>query len=393
MNVKTLESLEVVLNSVEIPSIGPDVNFWMIRSKGGYFYKEYITKQFIALGWNYIDKSTSFQSDNLSVLKDGIKERYGDKVPQTSINKCRKFIEDVKEGDYLIIPNARSTEITIGIVGEYYEEETLDYLTEVITIKKIDNNEFENGSVECPYKKRRNIKVLISVSGQRIGYKLSKAISSYHGLSCLNDYAKDILNCVYNCYEFNDNLIYAINIAKKGHLKLRELSSLLLTTTELFSNIIDEDLLSVSINLNSPGKMEVNMNGGYKKIKKLALPLVLVYVFLFGGSGFGFEFSGVKNDLINTIKEVKMMNIDIARAEAELEGIRLDNYKKTLDLINACNSESINIEKVIDDLEEINNLKTMLQLESNEEFAIVEEQSEEIEEDTNKNLIIENPKE
>ena len=376
MNLQRIETLESMLENVKIPSIEPETNFWMIRSKGGYFYNEYINYGFIALGWNYIDKTTSFSNTNLQLLKEGIADRYGEKRPMLAINKCRRFIEEIKVGDYIIIPNDGSSEIAIGIAGEYYEIEELDYSKELVAIKRIDNRECEVDSISCPYKKRRQIKVLLRVSSKRIGHKLLRAISSYHGLSDMNEYAEDILNCVYNCYEYKSNLIYAVNIAKKEQLKLRELSKLFYNVTELFCNVIDEDYLSVTVNLNSPGKFVVTLQGGYEKIKKGAIPLLAIYLFVFGGSGFGFDFPGLAGGIINVIQEVRMMDIEVEKAEAELNGMQLDNYKKTLEIISVCNSDDIDMEKVLSDLERINELNSVLCFESNMEFAVVDAEQE-----------------
>lgn len=269
------------LNRVKIPDIPELTNFWLIRSKGGYFYDEFITGEFVALGWNHIDQTTSFDDKNVMILKDQIKERYGDQRPGISVNKCRRFIEDVTPGDYVLIPNAGGSEVTIGIVGSYYEED-FDYLNELIAIKKIDNKESEIGKVKCPYKKRRHITILMEVDAHRLGYKILKGMSSYHGISDMSEYATDILNCVYDCYTYRGNMMYSFNIAKKEPIKVRELSKLMYGVTELFCNLMDEDLVSVTMNLNSPGKITVVLEQGYQKLKKGAIPLIAVYMFVFG---------------------------------------------------------------------------------------------------------------
>ena len=85
MDLQAIYDTSIFLDKIKIPKINGETNFWMIRSKAGYFYTEYIEKEFIALGWNYIDNGTSFSGDNVERLKDAIKERYGDKRPMTSI--------------------------------------------------------------------------------------------------------------------------------------------------------------------------------------------------------------------------------------------------------------------------------------------------------------------
>lgn len=135
MNEVTLIEMGQYLKEFEIPDIPEDTNFWLVRTMSGYFYEEFIDEGYVALGWNYITQNTSFDDKNIKILKDDIKERYGDKRPGVAVNKCIKFIETVKSGDYVLIPNAKSTEVTIGILGEYYEED-YDYIKELIADKK-----------------------------------------------------------------------------------------------------------------------------------------------------------------------------------------------------------------------------------------------------------------
>ena len=368
MDYASIIELGDYLNTFKIPNIPDDTNFWLIRSKGGYFYNEFISQKFVALGWNYITKDTSFDKKNIEILKEQIKERYGDQRPGVAVNKCIRFIEEVAPGDYILIPNAGGSEIAVGIAGEYYEE-PLDYMKEILAIKKIDNKESEIGAVKCPYRKRRKIEVVMKIAASRLGYKILKGISSYHGISDMNDYAVDILNCVYDCYTFRGNIMYSFNIAKQDPIKARELSRLMYGVTELFCDLIEEDLVSVTINLNSPGKITVALENGYKKIKKKAVPLIGIYLLVFGGSGFGFEFPGLAGGIINLIEDYKTIDANVELKEEELKGKKLDNYKKAMEILEMSEDADIDMDKVMEDLKLIDGLSESLHFESNKEFA------------------------
>lgn len=348
-----------------IPEINDGVNFWMIRSKSGYFYDEYVKLGFIALGWNYIDKSTVINSQTIEVLKDGIKNRYGDKRPMYAINKCKRFIEELQEGDYVIVPDMGSTKIAICKAGEYFEKE-IDYKRETEIIRKIENREFEINQIECPYKKRRKIEVLLEVSTNRVGYNILKALTSYHGLSNMNDYANDILNCVYDCYSYKGDVIFALNVGKTEPIRPRELAKLMYGITGFFGSVVDEEILSTSLNLNSPGKVIILLKKGFSSLKKKVLPLVGVYIAIVGGSGFGFEFPG----LVGFIKEVQTMEIDLEKEKAELDSLRLENYQKALEVIKDAKSEGIDIDEVLQGLETLESLNKVLHFEGNQEFAL-----------------------
>ena len=376
MNEVTLIEMGQYLKEFEIPDIPEDTNFWLVRTMSGYFYGEFIDEGYVALGWNYITQNTSFDDKNIKILKDDIKERYGDKRPGVAVNKCIKFIETVKSGDYVLIPNAKSTEVTIGILGEYYEED-YDYIKELIADKKIENKEAEIGKVKCPYCKRRKMTKILTISSRRLGYKVLKGMSSYHGLSDMNEYDVDILNCIYNCYTYKGDMMYSLNIAKKDPIKARELSKLMYGVTELFCDIADEDLVTVTINLNSPGKLTVALKKGYETVKKSYRPLIGIFLLVFGGSGFGFEFPGLTGGVINTIEEYRTIDVDVEIKKEELKGKQLENYKTAMEVIQMSKDTGVDMDKVLGDLKIIDELNESLKFESNEEFAKSDEESEE----------------
>lgn len=376
MDFVSLIEMGEYLSRVEIPDISVATNFWLIRSKSGYFYNEFVRERFVALGWNHIDQTTSFDDKNIMILKDQIKERYGDQRPGVSVNKCRRFIEDVMPGDYVLIPNAGGSKVTIGIAGEYYEED-FDYIDELVAIKKIDNKESEIGKVRCPYKKRRRLTIIMEVDAHRLGYKILKGMSSYHGISDMSEYAIDILNCIYDCYTYHGDMMCSFNITKREPIKARELSRLMYGVTELFCYLTDEDLVSVTVNLNSPGKITVILKEGYRKLKKGAIPLVAIYMFVLGGSGFGFEFPGLANGIIDVIEKYRVMDIDIELREEELKEKQLDNYKKAMELIKMSEETDIDMDKVLNDLKLVDSLNESLKFETNKEFAKDNKENEE----------------
>lgn len=141
--------------------------------------------------------------------------------------------------------------------------------------------------------------------------------------------------------------------------------------TELFCEIVtDEDTVSVKMNLNSPGRIVVKLKNVFQYLKKNAAPLLIAYFLIFGGSGFGFEFEGVADKIIEILKLIRMNDIDIKKAQADLEGQQLENYKKLVELISACNDSNLDIEKIEEQMQIVNELNSTLQFENNLSFAI-----------------------
>jgi len=91
-SIERLDSELIALQSIldyKIETIPDTTRFWMIRTKKGYFYNEFVAHGFVALAWNIIDSSTSITASNIEAVKDLILLKYSDiKRPTTVINKC-----------------------------------------------------------------------------------------------------------------------------------------------------------------------------------------------------------------------------------------------------------------------------------------------------------------
>lgn len=65
---------------------------------------------------------------------------YTDKMPGTAVNKCRKFVDEVKNGDIAMIVGR--DEITFAYIGEYFEkdDDSTTVNKEIEVVSQIDNN-------------------------------------------------------------------------------------------------------------------------------------------------------------------------------------------------------------------------------------------------------------
>lgn len=350
-----------------IRNISDNKRFWMVRTKKGFFFDEFIDNNYVALGWNTITQENDFGKSQEEVLKESIKNWYGDSRPAGAINKCKSFIYDIHVGDYILIPNSGSEKIAIARAGEYYEDEKKGVKDELDVIPKIDNDEKEIVKVKCPYRKRRHIEVLKIISPALMSYNLRQAISNYHGLSNLDKYGEYILNCLYDCYIYKDNLNIAINVKQKNPLKPRQISKLLYSFTEFVCSISDVDNISTTINLNSPGSVRMKLKNAVLNITKAKWPLIFIFIAITGGKVKDAELPGI----IGTIREAKMLNITVEKEKIELEKEKeevktqqIENMAKVLELYKAAEEEGVDIEYILQQLETLNSLNEDLQFQS-----------------------------
>lgn len=254
-----LAFLNAILN-FQVPTIPKNTRFWMVRTQRGYFYNEFLARRFVALAWNNIDSKTDFSDSSRESLKDDILMEYEEiSRPSMVINKCITFISEIKEGDILVIPSAGSKYITFASAGKYFEDELKTVELEHNVIYRIKNHDVDINDVSCPYKKRRHITLLRTISNEELNYSLGRAISNYHGVSNLDAYARQILNSLYNYYIFNNDISLVYNVKKTDPITPRELNSILYGTTEIFAQIAPEECLSTQITLNSPGEIVFNL--------------------------------------------------------------------------------------------------------------------------------------
>ena len=350
-----------------IRNISDNKRFWMVRTKKGFFFDEFIDNNYVALGWNTITQENDFGKSQEEVLKESIKNWYGDSRPAGAINKCKSFIYDIHVGDYILIPNSGSEKIAIARAGEYYEDEKKGVKDELDVIPKIDNDEKEIIKVKCPYRKRRHIEVLKIISPALMSYNLRQAISNYHGLSNLDKYGEYILNCLYDCYIYKDNLNIAINVKQKNPLKPRQISKLLYSFTEFVCSISDVDNISTTINLNSPGSVRMKLKNAVLNITKAKWPLIFIFIAITGGKVKDAELPGI----IGTMREAKMLNITVEKEKIELEKEKeevktqqIENMAKVLELYKAAEEEGVDIEYILQQLETLNSLNEDLQFQS-----------------------------
>lgn len=354
--------------------IEENTRFWMIRTKKGYFYDEFVKKKFVALGWNEIDVS-NYNGDE-KALKEHIHEVYGDKVPGSALNKCKSFIAGIKEGDILVIPSEGSRRITFAKAGSYYEAENCNTEQEKDVIYKIDNKKLLVNSIECPYKKRRHIEILSTISGGQINYHLLSAITSYHGICNLDGYDELILDCIYDIYEYKNNIGLSINVTKKEAIRPREITNLMYGLTEYLCTIVDEDVLETTINLNSPGKIKVKLRNIANKLSKQRWFFLALFILMTGGSIKDVEWPGI----VKVIQDFRTMNVYIQKEEAgldsihlsnelleaEIEGKKLENANAILDILEKAEANNIDVNKLLQQCDLLLEANESLELKSNE---------------------------
>ena len=341
--INTLDDIILAVDTVvdSIPQIPDATNFWMVRSKQGVFYNEYVAGGYIAIGWNSLTKDILSGNRDDDYYKQILKDNnYPDKMPGTALNKCRRFIEEIQSGDIAMIVGR--SEIAFATIGDYFELESNTTTAE----KELEiHTQIETGTywgLNCPYKKRRHISIISKVdlsSAPPMVYKC--LVSNRHSLSSLNEYADAILSCCYDLSVYSNRLIIKYHIRQPRDINPIDFSLFTLSRADLIADNSHE--LTGKYNLNSEGDVIFFLSNFGQDIlqflKDHLVPILLGYFILFGGKAAGIEFPSSIEKIKELVadflyrKETKRIKVAEAdKAEAEAEKAKVDAERNRFEL-------------------------------------------------------------
>ena len=317
---------------LSIEDISEDTNFWLVRTNGGRFYTEYKEYSFIALGWNYVDSENVYENDEgeLKQLKEELERIYEKKKGGTIFNKCVRFIDEMSEGDIVMVPNAENEEVFFARVGDYYEEE-IDYIREIEVLKRLNDKEDYGIQLKCPYKKRRKIEVIKVIKGCRLNPNLFRALASSHGISNINKYSDFVLSSIHNLYIRNNKLNLVVNIEQTEGIDGKEFSSLVYNLCDILTLGEEEVKVTTQANINSPGDIVTIVevaNNIYDYLRDNWIMLFLAYGALAGIKIGPIQINSLPEAIMKWIKD----SSEIKNKNAVTGGVKLDNDIKKLEL-------------------------------------------------------------
>lgn len=265
---------------INIPEIKADTNYWMLRTKKGAFFDEFVKDSYIAIGWNIVLQEHLKDNSKFPDLKEELKSKYPEKNPTTSLNKCRRFVCELKNDDIIVIVGNYS--VAFAKIGEYYENKNEEFTStkELEVHTQIEENFHKTSLVLCPYIKRRKIEIIDVVDLHSINPYLAKAIfGNHHSLSSLNEYAELILNACYGGYIFKNTLSLTFKIENKEGIDAVSFNRFSTFVTEMLYN--ETAQMNVRTALNSPGDISFQIIlDGLNTLKDYVIPIVTTCNFI-----------------------------------------------------------------------------------------------------------------
>lgn len=258
-----------------IPVIAPTKNYWLVRTNGGRYYKEFKSQGFIGINWEElsIEDIKSLDHDELT---DKIKEAYPEKSgPYRTAAQLKTFVNLIKKGDTVVITGPASNVFSIGEVldSEPYSEE-------------IPPEAEEEGSKICPYSKRKKVRWIKELQKLEMEMKFFQLLQhAQNTISDASEYADLIEGLIHDFFIRGEHAQVSIRVTKEDSIPMpsfflmgAELIDLLHEFNRFSKDIqIDVDSIETQINVNSPGKIK------FSGVAKTILVVGLIFVGVSGG--------------------------------------------------------------------------------------------------------------
>lgn len=274
-----------------IEAIPENKKYWIVRTEGGEFFESFTNFNYVALGHEEISlkkiDDLKKGSKNLDELRFRLKEHIENILPDRNAGlvagQLVRFIYEMKKGDIVIVPSEGSAFISIGEV----EQTTL-----------LEVNDIDIDRTGCPYRKRKKVKWIKTVSKRSADILLRNAMQSHQALNDITHYGDIVERSIGDFFKIDDQTSIIINVNRVSEVPAPDLlyfGSDILRFTEGLIKYYDLDFnisdIQIKINVNSEGKTQFLSKNG-----RLILLVGLVVIGITGG-GLKVDVNGFNLDL------------------------------------------------------------------------------------------------
>ena len=323
-------------------------NYWLFRTDGGYLYSTFKENGLVAFGYPTLTIEEIYHSfntgtENKSKLYDLVNRKIEKaKRPGLIVAQINKFFNEIKKNDFILIPDTATDRLSVGIILENEVKHTeLFKKNRDDTITKIKD-----------YYKTKKVKWLKETYKNSIDPNLYKLFFNHQTIANANAYANLVNSMLYNYYYFNENYHLILELDKDNIAALNLFQSFadILTIANNFTKnkLANEEIedIKISINLNSPGKMEL--------FGKTMVTLFIAGVIVVALNGGGFKFKSTKlgldtelqtPGLIKNINE--FLNSEVDRnlkksLEKKIDSLDVKNPNDIVKMLNEINMKNQN---------------------------------------------------
>lgn len=331
-----------------IREVSPDKHYWFFRTMGGLYYDEFVSKGFVAIGYDDIlmkDLKDIPEQDYMAraFLKVRLKDR-NEKMTDSQIAKAAgqivKFYRELHIGDIIVAPDFQSRKFAIGVISsDMYEDSG------------------KHGETGCPFAKRRRVKWIKEVMRHELDAKAILAFGNQQTMSSIDDYADYIDRKMDQLYTKGDSSYLVLRVNQDKELSwedfmfIGELGAFFAEFSQEIELGADLSRVKMKINVQSPGDILLMIPDGGGWILVLVLLILMV---IRGGKSHinissngldaGVEAEGIGDTLkkvLDAISDFRDRNADRSlRIKRKLENMEIEQPEDTQDVILLDESET-----------------------------------------------------
>lgn len=333
------------LNSLGVDIYDEHRNYWLVRTKGGDYFEDFYFSGddsigYVGIEWNEI--TGVLENETKEELSERISHIYKDEKQQQCTyiaGIILKFVNEIKKGDIVLIPNASSKIIAFGEVLDdniYLADDDKSEQTFLDLLDDIEENEIGDKKELTPMKKRRRVRWFKHVQREKLDPDLKPIVYAHQTIVDLEPYASFVDRTLSDFYIKGNDCYFTYKVNKSQNIPYLQMNRFLNINAKIVDLINSSDLgilfnddLVLKINVQSKGP--VQFKGPMKKL----LIFGLVSMLIFGGKvslslsdGFSIECGGLPAliDSANKVyanyiqsEEYDSMKEDVEKSKHELE--------------------------------------------------------------------------
>ncbi|MFZ3171984.1 MAG: hypothetical protein WA118_08395 [Carboxydocellales bacterium] len=232
-----------------------DRRYWFIRTSGGRYFDDFFKNGFIALNWDKINdieliRAAKEDYEAYDKLTNFIKKAYPNEKRHTNTaRQIIQFVNEIKKGDIILIPDRGTVNISIG---EVESDDLLPF--ELVT----------HDGKQCPWEKRKKVLWRKTVERGNVDPYLYKLFYSQYAVTNADYYAPYIDRLISSFFIKGNRAHTILNVKQKEDISAIEFANLLSKSLTLLNEFneetnsgLDLESIKVKVNVQSAGMIEL----------------------------------------------------------------------------------------------------------------------------------------
>ena len=339
-----------MFNNEEILEIPDASQYWLVRAgNNAEFYKDFQYNNFIAIGGNEIKLEDLLGIDNYyKVSDDDLKKQYKDKFfrvyydraiendafsknpnhRQEEIRKLERssrsiatktfnFVEKMKIGDFVIVPDNGSKHFSLGVITSKVFDYEINHVAEEETL----DDDLGVGYHVSDFEKKRRVLWIKEFGRKSLPDKLSWIRQTRQTIYNLTSDAEQINPLVSANYIYKGEFHSRIGVTTDRPVSSKDLFEFQKTILDIVGNKAAE--IHQKISVQSPGF--ILLQTSLENYQYLAMVIAV----LFGS--FSSESHGIKIKVTGLMDKILNWETDKKLSEEKVRGLKLDNDHKELE--------------------------------------------------------------